>query len=291
MPRLRSLVLLAIFCGVAPAEDWPQWLGPLRDASSRETVSPWKEPPKVLWRKPVGEGHSSPVVAKGKVFLHTKVKDKDAEEIAAYDAESGKQLGAKEYDRGPLHEKFIRQFGVGPRSTPTVHEGKLYTFGVTGILACWNARDGDRVWTVDTAKDFSPPHLSFGVSCSPLIEDDDVLVNVGAKGASIVAFNKDNGKVHWKSQSDPPSYSSPIAFGKGKERQLVFLTGDGLVSVSPAGKFFWRIPLKDLLAESSITPVKVGDFLLGSSVTFGPLGARLETKDGKPTAEQVWKNG
>jgi outer membrane protein assembly factor BamB len=291
MPRLHSLVLLILFSSVAPAEDWPQWLGPHRDGSSNEKVSPWKEPPRVLWRKPVGEGHSSPVVADGKVFLHTKAKGKDVEEITAYSAEDGKKLWGLEYDRGPLHEKFVRQFGVGPRSTPTFHEGKLYTFGVTGILACWDVKNAKRVWSVDTAKEFSPPHLTFGVSCSPLIEGEDVLVNVGAKQTSIVAFKKSSGVVHWKSQSDPPSYSSPVAFGDGKQRQLVFLTGDGLVSVSPAGTVFWRIPLKDILAESSTTPVKAGDFLLGSSVTFGTLGARLETKDGKPAAEQVWKNG
>jgi outer membrane protein assembly factor BamB len=291
MPRLRSLVLLVLVCGVAPAEDWPQWLGPRRDGSSREKVSPWKEAPKVLWRKPAGEAHSSPIVADGKVFLHTRVKGKDIEEVAAYDADSGKQLWAKQYDRGPLHKGFITLFGVGPRSSPTFHDGKLYTFGVTGHLICWDAKDGKQLWTVDTAKDFSPPNLGFGVSCSPLIEGEDVLVSVGAKGASIVAFNKDNGKVHWKGLDDVPSYSSPIAFGEGKSRQVVFLTGDALVSVSPGdGKLFWRIPLKDDLAESSTTPVKVGDFLLGSSVTFGSLGARLDTKDGKPTAEQVWKN-
>src|SRR5438477_339154 len=83
------------------------------------------------WRQPVGEGHGSPVVADGKVFLHTKVKDKEAEEVAAYDAASGKRLWAKQYDRGPLHEKFIRQFGVGPRSTPAYRRGRLYTLGVT----------------------------------------------------------------------------------------------------------------------------------------------------------------
>jgi len=127
MPRLRSLALLVLICGVAPAEDWPQWLGPRRDGSSKETVRPWKEAPKVLWRKAAGEGHSSPIVADGKVFLHTKVKGKDAEEVAAYNAEDGNELWTKEYERGPLHEKFIRQFGVGPRSTPTYQDGKLYT--------------------------------------------------------------------------------------------------------------------------------------------------------------------
>src|SRR5437879_487488 len=98
MPRLRSFALLVLVCGVAPAEDWPQWLGPHRDGSSSEKVSPWKEAPKILWRQPVGEGHSSPVVADGKVFLHTKAKGKDVEEVTAYDGGSGKELWGLGYD-------------------------------------------------------------------------------------------------------------------------------------------------------------------------------------------------
>ena len=93
------------------AEDWPQWLGPRRDGSSAEKVAPWKEAPKVLWRVPVSEGHSSPVVAGGKVFLHTRVKNQDAEEIAAYDAVTGKLAWSKNHPRG----KFASIFGLGPR--------------------------------------------------------------------------------------------------------------------------------------------------------------------------------
>ena len=289
MPWMRSLAVFVLAAGAAAA-DWPQWLGPRRDNSSTETVAPWKEAPKATWRQAVGEGHSSPIVAGGKVFLHTKVKDKEAEEVAAYDAADGKLLWSKQYDRGPLHQGFIRQFGVGPRATPAYHQGRLYTLGVTGILACWDARDGKQLWKIDTAREFMPPKLAFGVSCSPLLEGEGVLINVGAKGASVVSFNQKDGKVLWKSLDDTPSYSSGIAFGKGKARQIVFLTGLGVVSLTTNGKLNWRVPLKDLLSESSTTPVKDGDMLLASSVTFGSLGIRLGNKDGKPTGKQAWKN-
>src|SRR5882724_5405080 len=92
MPRICSLFAVLVAAGAAHAEDWPQWLGPRRDGSSAEKVTAWKGPLKVLWTKPVGEGHSSPVVADGKVFLHTKVKDKNEEQLTAFDALKGEVL-------------------------------------------------------------------------------------------------------------------------------------------------------------------------------------------------------
>src|SRR5437868_1000360 len=80
MPSLRSLVLLLVCGSLATAGDWPGWLGPTRNGVTPEKIAPWKEAPKLLWRMPVGEGHSSPVVVGGRVFLHTRVKDKDEEE-------------------------------------------------------------------------------------------------------------------------------------------------------------------------------------------------------------------
>src|SRR5690349_11301335 len=100
MPWRRSLFVLALCAASAPTADWPQWLGPDRDGGSSEAVAPWKEQLQILWRKSVGEGHSSPVVAGGKVFLHTKVADKDQEDVSAYDAKSGELLWHKTYERG-----------------------------------------------------------------------------------------------------------------------------------------------------------------------------------------------
>ncbi len=288
MPYLRSLVVVVLTAAIAGAADWPQWLGPNRDSSSTEKVVPWKKDLKADWHLPVGEGHSSPVVANGKVFLFTRVANKDMEEITAYAVKGGKVVWTFSYDRG----EFKSQFGLGPRATPTVADGKIYTFGATGLLYCVDAEKGKEIWHVDTLKEFKAKNLGFGMSCSPLIEGDLVLVNVGGEGASVVAFNKDTGKVAWKALDDKASYSSPIALGKGKERQVVFLTAAGLVALNPAdGSTFWKVKLVDLLNESSTTPVRVGDnMLLASSVTTGSIGIELETKDGKPPTEPLWEN-
>jgi hypothetical protein len=92
MRWFSTLAGLLLLSALAAAADWPQWLGPTRDGVSTEKVAPWKEAPKVLWRQPVGDGHSSPVVAEGKVFVLAKVKDKDQEELRAFDAKTGKPL-------------------------------------------------------------------------------------------------------------------------------------------------------------------------------------------------------
>jgi outer membrane protein assembly factor BamB len=286
MPRLFALVVLLAASAPAGAGDWPQWLGPNRDNSSPEKVVPWKKALKVLWRKPVGEGNSSPIVAGGRVFVHAKVKDKNEEEVVAYDAKTGRKVWRKAYPRAA----FKSLYGNGPRATPAVAGGKVYTFGITGVLTCFAAAAGKQLWQVDTLKKFGAKNLFFGMACSPLVEGKNVLVNVGATGASVVAFQKDKGDTAWKSQDDRASYSSPIIFGKGKERQVVFLTGLGVISLNPAdGALFWRFPLRDLLFESSTTPVKAGDLLMASSITYGSVGLRLKTRDGKPAADKVWK--
>jgi outer membrane protein assembly factor BamB len=287
MPCLRSLIVLLLACSVSVAADWPQWLGPKRDASTTEKVAPWKGSLKLLWRQPVGEGNSSPVVAGGRVFLHTKVAGKNEERLTAYDAASGEPIWHKDYPRAA--QTFL--FGNGPRATPAVAGDKVYTHGITGIVTCFAAKDGERLWHVDTVRDFKARSLFFGASCSPLVEKDLVLLNVGAKGASVVAFDQGSGKVRWKELDDGASYASPIIFGKGAQRQVVFLTQLGLVSLNAkSGELFWRSPLKDKMFESSTTPLKAGDVLVGSSITVGTVGLRLETQDDKPAVAPLWKN-
>lgn len=304
MLRFRSLLVLVLAAVAAVAADWPCWLGPNRDSISPEKVAPWKEAPKVLWKQTIGEardeplGHASPVVADGKVYLFNKVKGKDAEELTAYDAKTGDKQWNVSYERG----KFSSFFGDDPRSTPGVVGGRVYTFGATGFLSCFSADKGEMKWRVDTFKDFQADNLKFGVSSTPLVADGKVFALVGGKTATIVAFKEDNGEVVWKKAvtwkqgdkqiSDAATYSSPILIGEGKQRQLLCLTQQGLVALNPAdGEVFWQVPLKDRLNESSTTPVRSGDYVLVSSVTFGALGIKLGAKDDKPTGMQEWKNG
>jgi len=287
MTYLRSLALLVVCCPLAVAADWPQWLGPDRNGATSETIAPWKKAPRVVWRHTTGEGHSSPVVAGGRVLLHTKVKDQNEEQLTAYDARTGKRLWRAAYARG----SFSSIFGNGPRATPVISGDRVYTNGATGILTCFDARTGQKVWQVDTLAKFRAPNPKFGISCSPLVEGNQVLVNVGAKGASIVAFDKDTGDVVWKSLDDPASYSSPIALGRGKGRQVIFVTARGVRSLSPSdGSLFWKFRMVDLLNESSTTPVRVRGLIVAGSVTYGSVGLELKAENGKPAGTEAWKN-
>jgi outer membrane protein assembly factor BamB len=286
MPWLRTLGLLLLLGMPALAGDWPGWLGPHRDGRSSEVVKPWTGDLKVVWRQAVGPGHSSPVVAGGRVFLHARVPGQESEELIAWDAVTGKEQWRTPYPR----EKFFSPFGTGPQATPSVVDGKVYAFGATGVLTCFDAGTGKVLWQNDTFKTFVAPTLFFGAACSPLVEGNKVLVNVGGKGASIVAFERDSGKVAWKTLDDKASYSSPIVVGQDKERTVLFLTGAGLRALDAAdGSLRWTVPFVDKLNESSTTPVQAGDLLLVSSITQGTAGIKLEMKAGKPEPTVVWR--
>jgi outer membrane protein assembly factor BamB len=291
IPSLAIVLLAPLW---ACAGDWPQWLGPNRNGVSPEKVAAWKAAPEAAWHHKVGEGHSSPVVAGGKLFLHTREPQKDnpkafEEVLTAYDAKSGEVLWQK-----PCGDttKFSSLFGNGPRATPCVDGDRVYSLGVTGILTCFEVEKGKQVWQKDVLKEFKAQNLFFGVSTSPLIDGDVLLVNVGGKdGASIVAFNKGTGEVAWKKLDDPASYSSPVAFGEGKARQAVFLTGKGLESMHPKdGEILWQYPFPDGLNESATTPVHMGELVIASTIMAGSVALKVETKDGKSAVKEAWKN-
>jgi outer membrane protein assembly factor BamB len=287
MTRLASLSLLLMASSFARAEDWPQWLGPRRDGSTTEKVTTWKGPLKILWKQPVGEGHSSPVVVGDHVYLHARVKDSTQEVVGAYSIKDGTPVWTKSYDRG----NFKSLFGNGPRGTPTVRDGKIYTYGITGLLTCFDAADGKQLWQLDALKEAKATNLFFGASGSPLVEGNLVFVNAGGNGASILASRAEDGTIAWHKLDDKASYSSPIAIGLPDKRQIIFLTAKGLVSLVPKdGHVLWEYPLVDRLFESSTTPVVVGDILFASSITYGGLGLKLEDGPTGPKVAKAWMN-
>lgn len=287
MHRVLSAFALLLSTSLATfAADWPQFLGPNRDNSTTDTVAAWTGTPKQLWKHPVGPSHSSPVVADGIVYAFFQPAGKNADALSAYDLKTSEVKWEKSYDR----DAFSPPFGEGPRGTPAVVDGKVFTLGGTGVLACWDAKSGEVLWKVDTLKEFKAPNLNFGISGSPLVHDGKVYVNVGGKGAGMVAFNAKDGKTVWQSGDDKASYSSPIAAELGGTKQIVFLTNAGLTGVKPdRGESLWRYAFRDLLQESATTPLAAGDLLIGSSVTLGSVALKFEGKDGKPAETPTWK--
>ena len=279
---MRALPLLLLLASVAPAADWPQFLGPNRDSTTPDKIPAWKDKPKELWKKPVGEAHSSPVVANGLVYVFAKVDKKEAEQLTAFDAKTGDEKWSKSYERA----KTNTPFGNGPRGTPTVVGDRVYTYGSTGLLTCWDAKTGDQKWQTDMLKEFSAKNLFFGVSTSPTVVGKVVVVMVGGKGAGIVGVDKETGKAVWQSTDDRASYASPIVVGD-KNPELVFLTGDHVRSLkADLGKQVWQHPFVDALLESSTTPVKAGDLYVVGSVKSGSIGVRVKGSE----VEEVWKN-
>jgi outer membrane protein assembly factor BamB len=286
MPRFAAALALTLALTLsATGGDWPQFLGPNRDNTTTEAVQPWKDTLKPLWKKPVGDAHSSPVVAGGVVYAFYQPKGKNADALAAFDARTGELKWEKSYER----PEYKPPFGVGPRSTPAVGGGKVFTYGGLGILACWDAKTGALDWKVNAVKEFKTTNPFFGTSTSPVVVDGKVVVMVGGKGSGVVAFDAKTGKPAWTATSDPASYSSPIHAHK----QLIFLTGAHLLGLSEAGKELWSVPFEGKVGpiiESSATPVAADDLVIGSTVSSGTIALKLTEKDGKIAPEKAWEN-
>jgi outer membrane protein assembly factor BamB len=200
-----SLLLVSI--ATAPAADWPQWLGPKRDGSAAESIEPWTTAPKVLWNAKVGVGFSTPVIAAGRVFIHARVNGKDREELIALDARTGKELWRSAYERGPYNSVL----NTGPQATPAVVGNRIYTYGITGLLTCFETDTGKQVWQVDCFKKLAAALPQFGVCCSPLIVGNKVLVAVGGKGSSVVAFETETGEIAGKTSMNQRAHRRPCS--------------------------------------------------------------------------------
>jgi outer membrane protein assembly factor BamB len=271
----------------ALASDWPQLLGPNRDGvyPGNDLAASWPaDGPRVLWRAKIGQGFAAPSVAEGKVVLFHRVGDEEI--IAAFDGANGTPLWKHAY---PTAYRDDFGFDPGPRATPTIAGGKVFTFGADGMLTCVALADGQKVWSVDCKKEFTAPKGFFGLACSPLVEGNAVIVNVGGKpNASIVAFHKDTGSTLWRALDDEPSYSSPIAATLDGRRTVLALTrGFFIGCAATTGGELFRHPFRPPVNASvtGATPTVVGDTVfITAAYDLGAVAFRV--KGGK--LEKLW---
>jgi outer membrane protein assembly factor BamB len=225
---------------IEPTSAWPGFRGPERDGVVHGTSigTDWStDPPRELWRRPVGPGWSSFAMVEDRICTQEQ-RDED-ETVVCYDASTGRPVWLYAYPA-----RFWEVMGgLGPRATPTYHEGRLYTLGATGILSCLDAVTGELQWTRDIGEDADAPVPPWAFASSPLIVDDLVIVHAAgaADGRSVVAYDQDSGEPRWFGEADGPSYSSPHLATLGGFRQVVQITQQGVFGLAPeSGELLWR---------------------------------------------------
>jgi outer membrane protein assembly factor BamB len=270
--------------------DWPKFRGPRHDGISNETgiAKSWPEGgPKQLWRKPLGEGFSAVSVVGDRLYtMYATGKD---EVVAALDAGSGKELWRVRVD-----EKWVDEMGNGPRSTPTVDGDTVFALSARGTLVALAAKDGALRWKSDLRSVYGTKPPRWGMSTSPLVEGDLLLVDVGGKsGSSIVAFDKTSGKEAWRSQDDKPGYSVPLPVTVSGLRLVVFFTGSRLVGLDPEdGSRHFEVPWTTSYDVNAAAPVFVppDKLFVSSGYDVGAALYRIEVAEGRASVVELWKN-
>ena len=295
-------------------EDWPMFLGPQGTGVSSETGLPEKWPtggPPIIWEKKVGTGYSAPSVLGNRLVLHHRVDgDEIVECMQANDAQRMWEL------RYPTDFSASMGFNDGPICTPLLTDDRCYTFGAKGRLHCLDLKTGSKLWMRDTKQDFNVVDEAFGVGCTPILEDDQLIVLVGGQpNSGVVAFNANTGEVVWESVGKQTwdgvpnglaagtkhkwkdnewivSYSSPTAATINGKRHILCLTRHGLVSLDPTDgrenfKYWFRS--RDHLSCNVARPLVIGDrIFLSAAYQLGSV--LLQVNEDGTSVEEVWRS-
>jgi outer membrane protein assembly factor BamB len=283
--------LPAASAGAKTAGNWPGFRGPGRDgvAHGVQIVTDWAaSPPVELWRRPVGPGWSSFAVRGDLVY--TQEQRGEDEIVACYDATTG----APVWTHRDAARFFESNAGPGPRGTPTLSNGRVYTLGATGILNVLDAGDGAVVWSHDTASDTDgTPSMAggrtkvpdWGFASSPLVVGDVVIVAVAGQ---LVAYDLATGEPRWFGPAGGVSYSSPHLVTIDGVAQVLLLSGAGAASVAPAdGNRLWQHAWRGFpIVQPAVTAD--GDVLIAASAESGMRRIAVARVPGGWTVDERW---
>ncbi|MEM7051646.1 MAG: PQQ-binding-like beta-propeller repeat protein [Acidobacteriota bacterium] len=270
---------------------FPQFLGPRRDATVTEVAlaTDWQaRPPEEIWRRPVGEGWSAFAVGDG--LAVTQEQHDDEERVVAYRLESGEEV----WSHGYAARYASPIAGVGPRATPTLAGGRVFTVGATGRVTALQLADGSLLWSRDLFAELQAPLPEWGVAGSPLVVDDLVVVSVGGSNRrSLVALDAATGELRWSGGDDRAGYSSPVRVNLAGMEQILSFNQASMTAHDPAdGTVLWSVewpPAQPNVAQPLVLPP---DRVL-LSTGYGQ-GSRLyrigRSADGEWQPEMLWKS-
>jgi outer membrane protein assembly factor BamB len=307
-PGVLATLATILHCPRACGTDWPQWLGPERAGVWRETGLVDRFPaggPKKVWRAPLGPGNGGPAVAGGRVYVMDRVPAPKAdgkppagkrgdspgkERVVCLDATDGKLLWQHAYDC-----RYTVDYRTGPRTTPVVHGGRVYTLGTMGDLYCLDAVTGAVRWAKNLAREYGAEPPVWGWAASPLLDGQLLYCLVGGKGSAVVALDKDTGKEAWKAlTAEEIGYSPPVLIEAGGKRQLIVWHGESVNGLDPAtGRVYWTQPYPAEGEPQRPVPTiatvrRASDLLFLTSVYHGPMMLRLAPD--RPAVSVLWKD-
>ena len=273
----------------SPSPAYPQFLGPSRDATlaGPRLARDWTaRPPSPLWRQPLGEGWSGFAIADGMAV--TQEQRGDFERVVAYELRSGRPLWS--HADAARYATVIA--GVGPRATPTIAGGRVYTLGATGLLNALELASGRKLWSHDVVRETGAVLPDWGKSSSPLVVDGRVVVPAGGAGRTLVAFEAASGEPAWSAGEGGASYSSATLMTLAGRRQIVVLNAASLSGHDPAtGALLWEQPFPSGQPNVAM-PAQLGPDRLIASVGYG-VGSkayRVVESDGALRATLEWES-
>ncbi|MBN1419372.1 MAG: PQQ-binding-like beta-propeller repeat protein [Planctomycetes bacterium] len=271
--------------------EWPQWRGPNRDGVAAGAALPatWPERLPVLWETAAGPGYSTPVVAAGRIFFMERAGGDEV--YRALDADTGKEIWRHAYPAPYEVRREAARHGDAPKSTVTVADGRVFGFGISGILTALAAADGKRLWRRDLGTEFASVP-TFGAAASPLVAEGLVILPVGDadSGGALMAFRAADGTTAWRSVRDGPSYSSPIVADLAGIRQVISFTAKHVAGVALAdGAELWTYPFVVPWDETIVTPIIWKDRVIVAGRDKGGTRMLRPRRDGDRVAiDEIW---
>lgn len=271
-----------------PSSDWLQWRGPNRDGAIAGFTAPatWPEQLTLRWKIDAGLGYATPLLSGNRLYLFSRLGENET--MRALDADSGKVLWTTAYPAPFEMNSAARPHGPGPKATPVLVNGRLYSIGMTGIVTAFDAASGKQLWQ-KPGTGTNPMYTSHAFS--PIVDGNQVIFHIGGhdKGA-LTSYDLATGNVRWTWAGDGPGYGSPMIATLGGTRQLVTITQGKLVGVDVAnGMLLWERPFVSGNFTNSITPVVYGQSVIGWG-HGGPMTAVAPVRKGNDwVAETAWE--
>jgi len=283
------LILISISSFYCNSQDWPDWRGINRDGVWSETGIIEKFDTKNLlpeWSVPIGSGYSGPTVSNGKIYVSDLIKNPlQTEGVLCFDEKTGEKIWEFRY---PCDYAGVG-YPAGPRASVIINNDKAYSLGTMGNLICLNSANGNVIWQRDLNKEYEIRMPTWGISATPLITGDKIILQIsGSNNACVIALDKNTGKEIWRNLEDIAAYSAPIIIEKNGKTVVVVWTEDSLAGLNPkTGEVYWRIPWKVGSGMSIATPVLYKDHIFVSCFYSGSLLVKLSNE--YTTAEKVWQ--